>query len=297
MDKSCTSHCLVITSLENRPRKKARQVGIVQRSFVLLMVRAETRDDSYTKALALISVSMSIFNKIRDLVNRRKAINDIYDDIKNLDEVLLEKRIAIFKEIVTPKFATIGLNNWDGKYLWFSDFNEEGIKHVIEYNVFKYYGGSFTFGNCFSFVPTISGKNLINHRTEKSTKIIYLKRLEGWQNKMENNSPINPDKISTVNEKKFRDSLNKVLTENIPKLNKWFQENRTIEENIAGLLTDIKNPPFEIGQRTISFQYVLGFLYKSTGDIESAEYWINKHFEKSLNTEDEKILITVKIKN
>ena len=36
---------------------------------------------------------MSVFSKIRDLIDRKKAINEIYDDIKNLDEVLLEKRI------------------------------------------------------------------------------------------------------------------------------------------------------------------------------------------------------------
>lgn len=98
---------------------------------------------------------MNIFKKIKDVIDRRKSIDNIHDDIQNLDEVLVEKRIEIFKEIVTPKFAEIGLNNWNGKYLWYSNFNEEGIKHVIEYNVFKYYGGSFTFGNCYNFIPRI----------------------------------------------------------------------------------------------------------------------------------------------
>lgn len=240
---------------------------------------------------------MNIFSKIRDIIDRKKAINDIYDDIQNLGEVLLEKRIEIFQEIVTPKFAKIGLNNWNGKYLWYSNFNEDGVKHVIEYNVFKYYGGSFSFGNCFNFVPTISGKKLINHRTDKSTKIIYYKRLEGWQKKMKNNSSINPDKISTVNEQKFRKSLNRVLIENIPKLKLWFDETNTIEKNISGLLTDIKNPPYEIGQRIISFEYILGFLYKKNNDMESANIWINEHFEKSLNNELEISIITERIKN
>ncbi len=240
---------------------------------------------------------MNIFSKIREIVDRRKTVNDIYDDIQNLNEVLLEKRIEIFKKVVTPKFAEIGLKNWNGKYLWYSDFNEDGIKHVIEYSVFKYYGGSFSFGNCFNFIPTISGKKLINHRTEKSTKIIYYKRLEGWQKKMENNSPINSDKISTVNEKKFRESLDKVLTENIPKLKLWFLGKKTVEENISGLLYDVKNPPFEIGQRIISFEYVLCFLYKQKSDVVSANHWINKHFEKLLNNESEKEMIKERINN
>lgn len=239
---------------------------------------------------------MSVFRKIRNIIKQRKAVNDAYDDIRKLDEVLLEKRIEIFKEIVTPKFAEIGLNNWDGKYLWYSDFNSEGIRHVIEYNVFKYYGGSFTFGNCFDFVPSISGNKLVNHATDKSTKILYFKRLEGWQKAMENNSPVNPDEISTVNEKKFRESLDNVLAENIPKLKLWFLEKKTIDENITGLLEDIKNPPFEVGQRIISFEYVLGFLYKQKGDIQSAEYWIQKHFHKSVNSDSVKKLVGERIR-
>ena len=55
----------------------------------------------------------------------------------------LKNGFEIFNEVVTPKFAEIGLNNWNGKYLWYSDFNKEGIKHVIEYNVFKSFGAHF----------------------------------------------------------------------------------------------------------------------------------------------------------
>lgn len=240
---------------------------------------------------------MNLFNKIRDIIDRRTAVNEVYDDIRNMDEVLLEKRIEIFKEIVTPRFEAIGLNNWDGKYLWYSDFNEEGIKHVVEYNVFKYYGGSFSFGNCYNFIPTLSGNKLINHRTDKTTKIIYFKRLDAWQKSMENNSPINPDEISTVNEGKFRKSLDRVLNENIEKIKRWFEDKKKIEDNISGLLIDIKNPSYEIGERILSFEYVLAFLYKQKDDIVSAEYWMNKHFEKSLNCESEKKLIAERIKN
>ncbi|MCH2192709.1 hypothetical protein [Kordia sp.] len=240
---------------------------------------------------------MNIFNKIIDSFNRQKVIDELFDDIKNLDEVLLDKRLAIFKEVVTPKFNEIGLKNWNGKYIWFSDFNEDGIKHVVEYNVFKGFGGSFSFGNCFEYVPTISGKRLVNHRTEKSTKIIYFKRLEGWQNSYEKNKPINPDRISTVNEEKFRKSLNRVLHKNIPKLNKWFAEKNTIDQNIAALLKDIENPVYEIARRVISSEYVLAFLYKQKGDKELAKYWMMEHFKKSSNSEKEKQLILKKIQS
>ncbi|WP_445455562.1 hypothetical protein [Flavobacterium sp. HNIBRBA15423] len=223
---------------------------------------------------------MNFFRKIKDIIDRRKAIDEIYDDIKNLDEVLLEKRLEILNEIATPKFSEIGLNNWNGKYLWFSDFNEDGLKFVVEYNVFKGFGGSFSFGICYDFIPTISSqKKLTYHRTDKSTKIIYYKRLQGWQKSYENNSPINPDKISTVNEEKFRKSLTNVVENNIPKLKKWFDENETIEQNITSLLSEIKNPPYEIGRYIISFEYILGFINAKKNNFDFAEFWINKHFE------------------
>lgn len=240
---------------------------------------------------------MNIFRKIIDRFQQNKVLDELLDEMKNLDEVLLEKRLEIFKEKVTPEFAKIGLNNWNRKYLWYSDFNEEGIKHVIEYNVFKYYGGSFSYGNCFHSVPTISGKKLINHQTDKSTKIHFFKRLDGWQKSMEENSRDNPDKISTINEEKFRKSLDNVLVRNLPRLSAWFESKTTLEENIQGLEKDIENPPFKIGQRIVSAEYILGFLYKQKGNIELSEYWINKHINKDLNSDDEIELIMKRIKN
>ncbi|RKD96875.1 hypothetical protein [Marinifilum flexuosum] len=238
---------------------------------------------------------MHIIKKIKNLIDRKRAIRRIFKDAESLDEVLLDKRLQIFREIVTPQFAEIGLKNWNGKYLWYSDFNNEGIKHVVEYNVFKIFGGSFTYGNCFSTVPSISGSRLVNHRTDKSTKIIYSKRLDGWQKSMADGSPINPDKISTVNEEKFRKSLETVLSKNIPKLKKWFDEKTTLDQNISGLLEDIENPVFEIGHKIISHEYILAFLYKQKANNESATYWINKHFEKSLNNQYEIELIKKRI--
>ncbi len=240
---------------------------------------------------------MKLIRKIIDKFQHNKVLDELLDDMKNLDEVLLEKRLEIFKEKVTPEFAKIGLNNWNGKYLWYSDFNEKGIKHVIEYNVFKYYGGSFTFGNCFYHVPTISSKKLINHRTDKSTKIHFFKRLDGWQKSMEENSRNNPDKISTINEVKFRKSLDDVLIRNVPRLKDWFDTKKTLEENIQGLENDVENPPYEIGQRIISCEYILGFLYKQKGEVELSEKWIKKHINKDLNSVEEIELIMKRIKN
>lgn len=240
---------------------------------------------------------MNFLRKIRDIFERKIFLNEFYNDVQNLDEVLLEKRIEILKEIANTKFAEIGLKNWNGKYLWFSDFNNEGIKHVVEYNVLKGFAGVFTFGNCFYCVPTISGKKLINHRTEKSTKIIYLKKTESWLKSIETQRHLNPDKISTINEKRFRETLEKVLNKNLIKIENWFKENDTIEKNIYSLKKDTENPPFEIGTRIISFEYILAFLNKEKYELKESEFWLNKHFKKGINSELEIEILTNKIKN
>lgn len=240
---------------------------------------------------------MNLFKKLRKEFEHQIFRLELYDDAKNFDQVLLEKRIEILKEIATPKFAQIGLQHWDGKYLWYSDFNEEGIKHTVRFDILKF-GGVFTFGNCFYSVPTISGKKLINHRTEKSTKVIYHKRSEGWQKCIDNNSSINRDLMSVAYEKKFRKSLEKVINQNLPKFEHWFKSNDTIEKNISSLKKDVKNPPNEfLVKRAISYEYILAFLYQQLSQQETAEFWINEHFKKSLNTELEMELLLKRIKN
>lgn len=238
---------------------------------------------------------MSLLQNIIKYIEQKRANYELFDDIENLNEVLLEKRIEIFKEKVTPKFAEIGLNNWNGKYIWFSDFNEQGIKHVIEYNVFKGFGGSFSYGNCFDFIPTISNKKFTNHKTNKSTKILFFNRLESWQKSYERNSRINPDRISTVNENKFITSLDKVLKNNLPKLKNWFVENETIDQNIDSLILLTKNSPYEIGQRIISYEYLLAFFFAHQNNFREAEKWMQMHFNKELNDESEIKLIMEKL--
>ncbi|MFD2939365.1 hypothetical protein [Flavobacterium notoginsengisoli] len=241
---------------------------------------------------------MSLLKKIITYFEQQKINREIYDDIGNFNEVLLAKRLEIFEEKVTPKLAEIGLKNWNGKYTWFSDFNEQGIKHVVEYNLYKGFSGSFTYGNCFDFISTISNEKWINHKTDKSTKILFFNRLEGSQKTLDRGSLIDPDRISTVNEEKFNSGLDKVLRTNLPKLKQWFSVNETIEQNIQSLISLTKNPPYEIGQRIISFEYLLAFLYAHQNDLNEAENWIHKHFEKKLNDAPEmKMMILKRLRN
>jgi len=129
----------------------------------------------------------------------------------------------------------------------------------------------------------------VNHRTDKSTVIHHFKRYKGWEEAVVNFEPFMlKDRISTANESRFRESLNESLERNTPIVKRWFSNNQRIEQNIRGLINDIENVAPEFAQRTISHEYLLGFLNAQIGDFEKTEGWINTHFKNRLvEPEDE----------
>ncbi|WP_298489459.1 hypothetical protein [uncultured Maribacter sp.] len=181
---------------------------------------------------------------------------------------------------MTPALNNIGLNKWDGKYTWYNDFNESGIKHVVRYQVFKGFNGSFAYGNCFSFIPTTSnnGKKLINHKTDKSTTLHLWERLDGWKESFEGTQRENPyDKISHWNEKDFRKTLDLVIKKYPKRLENWFDEHNNIEQSILTVKKQI-----DLGGsydfNSPSQQYLLAFLYAYKGDIDTAYNYIQNYY-------------------
>lgn len=240
---------------------------------------------------------MNLFTKLKELIRQLEPTHEYLSDPKSPGEVLLANRLETFSEKLTPALVEIGLKHWDGRYLWYSDFNEDGVKHVVEYNVFKQYGGSFSFGNCYQSVPTISGgKRLVNHKTDKSTVIHFFNRLPGWEKSLEDSSFNNKDRISTVSEAKFQTNLSDVMERNIPILNQWFKDSKSLDQNISKLKNEIQNASENSELRIVSKEYILSFLHKQKGDDKAAEYWINKHFEKELNSSLEKELLLNRLK-
>ena len=72
----------------------------------------------------------------------------------------------ILNEIISPRLSNRGLI-WNGKYLWF-DQPQNSIRQVFRYSRLKGETGTFVWGVCLDFVPTISSNKLKFHRTDKS---------------------------------------------------------------------------------------------------------------------------------
>ena len=124
---------------------------------------------------------------------------------------------------------------------------------------------------------------------------MYDKRFKGWQKSYEDNSPINIDKISTVNEDKLRKSIQLVLDNNISYIQNWFKNNKSIDENISSLLIELENSTDEIGfaQPVISTDYLFGFLYEKKEKNELSKFHFLKHFEKKRYKEDNEIQLKI----
>src|SRR5690554_783828 len=89
----------------------------------------------------------------------------------NIPKVDLVKKLL--NEIITPFMNELGLNNWNKNYIWSSDYNSEGIKHIFYYTYGNKLSGTFQFGNNFNFIPSIDNKSrvIINKEDRKSTRL------------------------------------------------------------------------------------------------------------------------------
>ena len=75
-------------------------------------------------------------------------------------------------EFLLEPFQNWGLNKYNGTYLWFSDFSEFGVRKVFSYQKLKGESGTFRWGFCYEFIPTLSNTMTIkNHKTEKSVQL------------------------------------------------------------------------------------------------------------------------------
>lgn len=175
----------------------------------------------------------------------------------------------------------IGLNKYDGRYLWFSNFDENGIKKVFHYNLMKGETGTFTYGNCFKFVPTFTNTaTLLNHRTDKSTKLHLFERTEGWRKSFEG-EPFT-DKTSHWGEFECRRTIEDLLNKYIPIMKLWWSNNITIDQNI-----DTANYQIEKGRgykvNHPKANYVKAFLIGKKGQKENAIKIVEDEFVSLIN--------------
>ena len=188
---------------------------------------------------------------------------------------------TILNEIITPKMVDLGLSKYDGRYHWFSDFDKNGIKKVFHYNLMKGETGTFTYGNCFEFVPTYSQTAAIkNHKTDKSTKLHLFELTEGWRKSFEGG--VFTDQTSHWGETECRKTVEELLEKYIPIMQDWWANNLTINQNIETANYQIEKGGGYRGNHP-SANYVKAFLIGKNGDKQNAIKIIEDEFVHLIN--------------
>ncbi len=194
---------------------------------------------------------------------------NIFQNRKLIDSQTLRE---ILDEIISPRFISRGLV-WDRNYLWF-DQSKNSIRQVFKYSKLKGETGTFDWGVCIDFVPTISSKKLRFHRTDKSVQL----HLFEWTDEYSNSffgGKLEGGITTHWGKQRAKHSVKHLLDKYEQKINNLFDNAQTIENLI------------EIAQRQIATgksynshspdqRLVLAFLQAKTKQFDEATKTINQ---------------------
>jgi len=186
-------------------------------------------------------------------------------------------------EFLSSQMNEMGLVNWNKNYQWSSDFNEFGVKHVLEYISGKGISGTFQWGNVFNFIPESrnSKKNLNN-----KMQLQLFERTQGWHESFETELRSEKYSVSHWNEYFFNKSLPLIFKSEKERITDWFISNKNVEQNIETALRQIrKGGAYEINSPNQKF--ILAFLYAKNGDLNLAENTLYQYYNPLIKLDDE----------
>lgn len=189
-------------------------------------------------------------------------------------EILKEK----LNDFIYPQFDDFGLSNWDKNYQWSGDFNENGIKHVLEFVSLKDNQGTFLYGNVYNFIPVLSvdGKIL-----SKSKRLQLYERADDRSRSFEKRTINPPNRISLWNEYFFKKSMLRFLEKETETILLWYSNNRTLEQNIQSTIVQIeRGGSYEAHMPDQKF--ILAFLFAKNGEKELAEKTLYDYYRPLL---------------
>jgi len=187
------------------------------------------------------------------------------ENLSNLDPLNAEEIKRILQEMATPVFEKMNIHSTKNEYVWSSDYNEEGIKKIVR---FSYRGttGHLLIGTNFKFMPMINTKQKIVFKKDKlhlfdSTKKIIDSKKD----------------ISLWNEKLFVTSLEKFLHKRIDKIERYFSNTTTIQQNIDIALKQLEDSDESYKTHHPEVNYILPFLHAKLGEKEKAIQLMENH--------------------
>ena len=130
--------------------------------------------------------------------------------------------------VLAPLLDSLGMPRHDGDFLWFSDFNQDGIRRVFKYSQVKSSAGLFSWGVCLRHVPTISAmRKLQYHWTDKNITLHLWEWPRGYFTSLEHD--VEPtDIISLESEKALKRDALEVISRYRTEIEAWYKQSDTL---------------------------------------------------------------------
>lgn len=188
------------------------------------------------------------------------------------NELVDSQTIAqILNEIISPRLYERGLI-WNGKNLWF-DQPKNSVRRVFKYSKLKGEQGTFEWGICLDFVPTISSGKLKFHRTDKSVVLHLFEWTDEYSNSFYGGQLAGG--ITTHwGKRATQKSIKHLLDKYEQKINNWFDRAVTID-NLTGIAEQQIFTGRSYNLHSPDQRMVLAFLQAKKNQLEDATRTIN----------------------
>jgi hypothetical protein len=174
-------------------------------------------------------------------------------------------------EIISPRLAKCTLF-WNEKYLWFNQ-PQNSIRQVFGYSILKGGRGTFVWGVCLDFVPTITSNKLRFHRTDKSVTQHSFEWTDEYSDSFMGGH-LDGGITTHWGKQATKNSIQYLLDKYETKIHDWLNKTSTFENLIA-----IAEQQIKIGNsynlHNPDQRMVLAFLLAKTNQLDNATKTIN----------------------
>jgi hypothetical protein len=209
-------------------------------------------------------------------------INIFKKDFWTNEPITKSVLIMLLKETLTPYLSDMGLTKYNGEYIWYADFNSEGIRYVFTYTQMKGAMGLFSWGVCFENIPTYTMKKKLQyHKTDKSATLQLWDWPKGYSRSFEFDEQPG-DLVSQWGERECRKTMESIFLDHRDEISAWYKNAGTI----AGCTAIAKNQVEQGKSYDLHFpnpKYILSFLTARLGDKIRAEEIMTDYKKRYLN--------------
>lgn len=172
----------------------------------------------------------------------------------------------ILQETISARLEKVGFI-WDKSLLWYTD-NKNSIRQVFKYVKLKGEQGTFSWGVCLDFVPTISSNKIKYHRTDKSVTLHLFEWTDEYTNSFYGGQ-LGNGVTTHWGGNEAKQSITKLFDNYERKIFNWFEKANTLDNLIEIAIRQIQEEK-GYNMHSPNPKFVLAFLLAKSGQLDKA---------------------------